>query len=62
MMTHVELMTLIAKLNLKLCCQNQVYVITVIDAYILVSGTIAVAEVAAVGGNNNIQVVFKNCA
>ena len=36
--------------------------ITVIDAYILVSGTIAVAEVAAVGGNNNIQVVFKNCA
>ena len=36
--------------------------ITVTDAYILVSGTIAVAEVAAVGGNNNIQVVFKNCA
>ena len=32
------------------------------DAYILVSGTITVAEVAACGGNNGIQVVFKNCA
>ena len=31
------------------------------DAYILVSGTITVAELAAVGGNNDIQVVFKNC-
>ena len=30
------------------------------DAYILVSGTIAVAELAAGGGNNNIQKVFKN--
>ena len=28
------------------------------DAYILVSGTITVAEVAAVGGNNGIQAVF----
>ena len=26
------------------------------------SGTITVAEVAAGGGNNNIQVLFKNCA
>ena len=32
------------------------------DAYVLVSGTKAVAEVAAGRGNNNIQVVFKNCA
>ena len=32
------------------------------DAYILVSGTITVAEVATGGGNNGIQVVFKNCA
>ena len=32
------------------------------DAYILVSGTITVAGLAAGGGNNNIQVVFKNCA
>ena len=32
------------------------------DAYILLSGTIAVPEVAAGGGNNGIQVVFKSCA
>ena len=32
------------------------------DAYILLSGTITVAEVAAGGENNNIRVVFKNCA
>ena len=32
------------------------------DAFILVSGTITVAALAAGGGNNNIQVVFKNCA
>ena len=32
------------------------------DAYILVSGTITVEESAANGGNNNVQVVFKNCA
>ena len=31
------------------------------DAYILVSGTIAVAALVAGGGNNNIQVVFKYC-
>ena len=30
------------------------------DVYILASGTIAVAELAAGGGNNNIQKVFKN--
>ena len=32
------------------------------DAYILVSGTITVTELAAGGGNKNIQVVLKNCA
>ena len=32
------------------------------DGYILVSGTITVVALAAGGGNNNIQVVFKNCA
>ena len=32
------------------------------DAYILASGTITVAAVAAGRGNNNIQVVFKSCA
>ena len=32
------------------------------DAYILASGTIAVAALAAEGGgNNSIQAVFKNC-
>ena len=30
-------------------------------AYILVSRTITVAEVAAGGGNNDIKLVFKNC-
>ena len=30
------------------------------DTYILVSGTITVAALVAGGGNNNIQVVFKN--
>ena len=33
-----------------------------IDPYILASGTITVSEVAAGGGNNNIEVLFKNCA
>ena len=32
------------------------------DAYILVSGTITVAEVVAGRGNNNKQSAFKNCA
>ena len=32
------------------------------DSYILVSGTITVAALAAGGGNNSIKVVFKNCA
>ena len=31
------------------------------DAYILLRGTITVAALAAGGGNNNMQVVFKNC-
>ena len=33
-----------------------------IDAYILVSRTITVTEVAAGRGNNNMQVIFKNDA
>ena len=32
------------------------------DAYILVSGSITVAELAAGGGNNNIEEVFNNYA
>ena len=32
------------------------------DAYILVSGTITVAALAAGGENNNVRVIFKNCA
>ena len=32
------------------------------DAYILVSGTITVTEIATGRGSNDIQVVFKNCA
>ena len=32
------------------------------DACILVSGTITIKALAANGGNNDIQVVFKNCA
>ena len=32
------------------------------DAYILVSGTIIAASLAAGRGNNDIEVVFKNCA
>ena len=32
------------------------------DVYALVSGTITVAALAVGQGNNNIQVVFKNCA
>ena len=32
------------------------------DAYILKSGTISVAAADAGGGNNNKQVVFKNCS
>ena len=31
------------------------------DAYILVSGTTTVAVLEAGGGNDNIQLVFKNC-
>ena len=31
------------------------------DAFILVSGTITVTELAAGESDNNMQVVFKNC-
>ena len=32
------------------------------DTYIIVSGTVTVAALAAGRGNNHIQVVFENCA
>ena len=32
------------------------------DAYVIISETITVAEIAAGRGNNGIEVVFKNCA
>ena len=58
MMNHLESITLIVKLNFKtsmlrssLCDYS--------DAYLLKSGTITVAALAAGGGNSNIQVVFK---
>ena len=59
MMNYVERITLIVKLNLKLQCYGQVCDCS--DTWILVSGTITVAEVATRGGNNCIQEVFKNC-
>ena len=31
------------------------------NTYIVVSGTIAIAALSGGGGNNNIQVVFRNC-
>ena len=31
------------------------------DAYILLSGAIAVSDIAAGGGDNNVQAVFRNC-
>ena len=56
-MIHVERITL--KVKLKLLRSN---LCNYSDAYILVSGTITAAEVAVGKTNNNIQVVFKNCA
>ena len=57
-MNHLESITLIAKLNFKtsmlrssLCDYS--------DAYLLLSGTITVAALAAGGGNSNTQVAFK---
>ena len=60
MIKNVEFITPIVKLNLKL--QFKVRFIGYGDAYILVSGTITVAEVSAGGGSNGIKVVFKSCA
>ena len=53
-MKNMERITPIVKLRSSLCDYS--------DAYILVSGTITVAALAATGRNNGIQVVFKNCA
>ena len=59
-MTHVESIALIVRFKFKtsmlkssLCDYS--------GAYILVNGTVTVAELAAGRGNINIQEVFKNC-
>ena len=52
--TNSEIKFKTSMLRLSLCDYS--------DAYILVSGTITVAELLAGGGNNSIQVVFKNFA
>ena len=61
MIMDLERVTLIVKLNLKIQCWDQACY-DYSDAYIILSGTIRVAPLAAGVGNNNIQVVFKNCA
>ena len=58
-MIRVERTTPIGKLNLKL--NLRVYVIIDRDPYTLVSGTIKVSALTAGRGNNNKQVVLKNC-
>ena len=57
MMTDVERITLIAKTSMlksSLCNYS--------NGYILVSGTITVAELEATEESNNLQVVFKKSA
>ena len=56
MMTSMEHITPIVKLNLKLCDYS--------DVYITVKGTITVPNTgtAAAPNNANKEVVFKNCA
>ena len=49
MMTHVERITPIAELNLKIQCQNEVYVVIVM-------------RISISRGNNVTELVFKNCA
>ena len=61
---HMEYITPIVKLNLKLQCLGQVFV-DYSDSCILVKGTITVANTAtADAGANNISKkgIFKNCA
>ena len=48
------------KLKLKLRCKSSLCDYN--DAYVILSRTITVAELQAGGGNNNIEVVIKNCA
>ena len=55
---HVEGITPMVKLNLKIQSQNKFYLIIVI----LVSGTITVSALATGRVYNDIEVVFKNCA
>ena len=54
MMTQMERITLIVKLNSSSCDYS--------DAYILVRETITFAALVADWENNGIHVVFKNCA
>ena len=54
MTIHVERITPIVKLNLKLQCLNQVWS----DAYILVSWTRAIAQLAA-GGVKYLKIVLN---
>ena len=60
MMTHVERITLIVILNLKISMlKSSLYDYS--DAYILVTGTITVAPQAGDNSNNaNKETVFKN--
>ena len=64
MMMHVECITAIVISNSKIKVKLMLWsgLCNYIDAYILVSGTITVTEVAAGRGNNNMQVIFKNDA
>ena len=57
-MKNMERITPTVKLNLKLQCSGHVYVIIVVHIY-LGGELVTVIEVAAGGGNKNLQVVFK---
>ena len=59
-MIHLEHITLIIKLNLKLWRECQIFVIIVMHIYSWVY-SMTFAGLAACGGNKNIKVVFKNC-
>ena len=62
-MKHVERLTLIVKLDLKLMLRTSLCAYS--DGFIPVKGIITVANTAAAGGaanNANKKVIFKNCA
>ena len=60
-MNHMECTTPIAKLNLKLCCWSQVYVIKVMIITIT-RGLPDVADEGKQTDKRNERVIFKNCA